>query len=136
MNFDTLKAQLVRHEGMELHVYRDSLGVPTIGVGRNLQDVGISQAEAMVLLDNDVKRVVAELDNQLPWWRNLSESRQLVISNMAFNIGLSRLQGFRNALQAMQEGRWSDAAREMLDSRWATQVGPRARELAQMMEAG
>ena len=133
MNLETLKAQLVRHEGRRLKVYNDSLGIPTIGVGRNLQDVGISEDEAMLLLENDVARVLRELDNQLPWWRSLSEIRQLVVADLAFNMGLPRLKGFRKALEAMQEARWDDAATEMLDSLWARQVGPRALRLAQMM---
>ena len=133
MNLEALKDQLVQHEGLRLKVYNDSLGIPTIGVGRNLQDVGITEAEAMMLLEHDIKRILAELDNQLPWWRDLSKIRQLVVADMAFNMGLPRLQGFKKALQAMQEGRWDDAAAEMLNSAWAGQVGPRALRLAQMM---
>jgi len=136
MNLDALKAQLVRHEGLRLKVYNDSIGIPTIGVGRNLQDVGISGAEAMLMLENDITRVMVELDREMPWWRQLSEIRQLVLADMAFNLGLPRLKGFRNALEAMQERRWDDAAKEMLDSRWARQVGPRALRLAQMMREG
>lgn len=136
MNLDTLKAQLVRHEGMELKVYRDSIGIPTIGVGRNLQDVGISEAEALMLLDHDVSGVIDDLDREVPWWRNMSENRQLVIADMCFNLGIVKLKSFRKALDAMQNGRWSDASREMLDSRWAKQVGSRALTLYAMMENG
>jgi len=136
VNREALKALLVKHEGLRLHVYRDSVGIPTIGVGRNLQDRGINEAEAMAMLDRDMTDVIADLDRSIPWWRGLSENRQLVLTDMCFNLGVSRLLGFRNALQAAQEGRWSDAAREMLDSRWAAQVGSRAVELADMMEVG
>jgi len=136
VNLDRLKEMLVKHEGLRLTVYRDSIGLPTIGVGRNLQDRGISEPEAMILLANDITNVLADLDRALPWWRQLSENRQLVLADMCFNLGISRLMGFKNALQAAQEGRWSDAAHEMLDSRWAAQVGSRAVELADMMEVG
>jgi lysozyme len=136
MNLQELKAQLVRHEGMVLKVYRDSLGIPTIGVGRNLQDVGVTEAEALMLLDHDILGVLDDLDRECPWWRQMSETRQLVLADMCFNLGIVRLKGFRNALQAAQDGRYEDAAREMLDSRWAKQVGPRAVNLAQMMKEG
>lgn len=136
MNLQLLKAQLMRHEGLRLKPYRDTVGKLTIGVGRNLDDVGISENEAMLLLDSDISGVIGDLDRECPWWRNMSENRQLVIADMAFNLGIVRLKGFRNALQAMQEGRWDAAAREMLDSRWAAQVGSRAITLSDMMEVG
>ena len=135
MKLQVLKEQLVRHEGLRLKPYRDTVGVLTIGVGRNLDDVGIREDEAMVLLDHDILGVLDDLDREFPWWRHLSETRQLVLADMCFNLGIGRLKGFRKALQAMQEGRWADAAREMLDSRWAAQVGSRAVNLAEMMEA-
>lgn len=133
MNLEALKDQLVQHEGLRLKPYKDTVDKLTIGVGRNLDDVGITQAEAMLLLDNDIKRVVADLDQELPWWRHMSKTRQLVLADMAFNLGLPRLKGFKKALAAMAEGRYGDAATEMLDSKWAAQVGPRALRLAQMM---
>ena len=136
MNLQEMKAQLVRHEGLKLKVYRDSLGIPTIGVGRNLQDVGISEDEAMVLLDNDLINVFEDLDRALPWWRKMSTYRQMALADMSFNMGIKRLLGFKKALAAMQEGRWEDAAREMLDSKWATQVKGRANTLAEMMKEG
>jgi lysozyme len=136
MNLQELKTQLVRHEGMVLKVYRDSIGIPTIGVGRNLQDVGVTEAEALMLLDHDILGVLDDLDRECQWWRQLSETRQLVLADMCFNLGIVRLKGFRNALQAAQDGRYEDAAREMLDSRWAKQVGPRALRLAEMMKEG
>ena len=136
MNLQALKEQLVRHEGLRLKPYRDSVGKLTIGVGRNLDDVGIREDEAMLMLDHDILGVLDDLDRECPWWRHLSETRQLVLADMCFNLGIGRLKGFRKALGAMQEGRWADAAREMLDSRWAAQVGARAVNLAEMMEVG
>lgn len=136
MNAGELKLQLIQHEGLRLKPYKDTVGKLTIGVGRNLDDVGISEAEAMFLLESDIASVKAELDKACPWWSELSENRQLVLADMCFNLGIVRLKGFRNALQAMREGRWNDAAKEMLDSRWASQVGPRATRLADMMKEG
>lgn len=136
MNLETLRQQLRIHEGLRLKSYTDTVGKLTIGVGRNLDDVGISEAEAMLMLDNDIAKVMAGLDASLPWWRTLSARRQMVLADMAFNLGITRLQGFRQALAAMQEGRWDDASKEMLDSKWAQQVGRRAITLAEMMRNG
>jgi len=134
MDYEKLKLQLIKHEGLRLKPYRDSVGILSIGVGRNLDDVGISEDEAMVLLGNDIIGVFDDLDRECQWWRQMSETRQLVLADMCFNLGISRLLGFKNTLAAMQEGRWDDAAKEMLDSKWAKQVGKRAITLADMMK--
>jgi lysozyme len=139
VNLSDLKAQLRRHEGVIDHAYQDSEGYWTIGVGRLIDERKggkLRPDEIDYLLENDLKFLMADLDRVLPWWRELSENRQLVIADMVFNMGLKGLMGFRKALQAVQEGRWADAAREMLDSRWAAQVGSRAIRLADMMEVG
>lgn len=136
MNIEALKQQLRIHEGLRLKPYKDTVGKLTIGIGRNLDDVGISEPEAMLMLENDIETVFADLDRSLTWWRTLSERRQMVLADMAFNLGIGRLTGFRNALAAMQAGEWDKAAREMLDSKWARQVGPRAATLADMVRAG
>ena len=136
MNHEILKSMLRKHEGMVLHSYQDSLGYWTIGVGRlidNRKGGGITVEEAMFLLDNDIKRIEVDLDNHLPWWRTLDETRQLVIADMCFNLGISSLLGFKNTLAAMKEGRYADAADGMLASDWHTQVGKRAEHLAEMM---
>ena len=87
----------------------------------------------MYLLANDLKRVEVELDSNVPWWRNLSEARQNVLLDMCFNLGISRFLQFKNFLAAIQDGRWEVGYREMLDSRWADQVGARAQRLAKAM---
>ena len=131
-----LKIELTRDEGLRLKPYRDTVGKLTIGIGRNLDDVGISQDEAMHLLDNDIARTTAALDKAIPWWRSLNDVRQRVVVNMAFNLGVAGLLGFKNTLAAMQAGRYADAAGGMLASKWATQVGERAKRLAAMMAKG
>jgi lysozyme len=131
-----LLAQLRRDEGFRSKPYRDSVGKLTIGYGRNLDDRGISRAEAEMMLVSDVLELIAWLDRELPWWRQLGEPRQWVLVAMAYNLGPAGLLGFRRALEAMQAGDWETAAREMLDSRWAQQVGPRAHRLAQQMREG
>lgn len=140
MNRDALESQLVIDEGLRLKPYRDMVGKTTIGVGRNLDDVGISKDEAMTLLGADLDRVEADLDRSLPWWRFMSEARQQALANMCFNMGLGDskrgLLSFRNTLAAMQQGDYKKAAQGMRDSAWAKQVGARSERLAKMMEVG
>lgn len=136
MNLDTMRTELIRDEGMKLKPYRDTVGKLSIGVGRNLDDVGISQIEAAHMLDGDIQRTAASLDAELPWWRTLDEVRQRVVLNMAFNMGISGLMGFKNTLASMQAGKYDDAAAGMLASLWAKQVGQRAQRLAVMMQQG
>lgn len=128
--------QLIRHEGLRERPYRDTVGKLTIGVGRNLDDVGIAREEALILLANDVLRADAALRRALPWVETLDQPRQNVLINMTFNMGIKRLLGFKDTLKAVEEGRWDDAARGMLASKWASQVGARATELAEQMRTG
>lgn len=132
----TLIAELKRDEGVRLKPYTDTVGKLTIGVGRNLTDVGITDDECTTLLQNDVVRTVAALDKSLPWWRNLDPVRQRVVVNMAFNLGMAGLLTFKNTLAAMRGGSYAAAAAGMLASKWATQVGARAERLADMMRTG
>lgn len=138
-NDELLIEELIRDEGFVPHAYQDSLGWWTIGVGRLIdrrKGGGITREEAEYLLSNDIDRKVKELDEKLPWWRTLSPVRQRVIVNMAFNLGVSGLLGFRNTLAMIQRGDYEGAARGMLRSKWATQVGNRAKRLAEMMRTG
>lgn len=136
MNADAIYALLREHEAVRLRPYRDTAGKLTIGVGRNLDDIGISLIEANYLLQHDVDRAVAGLDRELPWWRQLDEIRQRVLVDMAFNLGLTRLLEFKRFLSAMERARWADAVVEMKRSDWWHQVGPRAERLAHMVETG
>lgn len=131
----TMIAELIRDEGEKLKPYADTVGKLTIGVGRNLTDVGISQDECDLLLQNDVARSAAMLDRDLSWWRTLDPVRQRVMLNMAFNMG-GGLLTFVNTLAAVQKGDYNAAASGMLQSHWATQVGARAQRLADMMRTG
>ena len=121
---------------MRLKPYRDTAGKLTIGVGRNLDDVGVSDAEADVLLANDVARVMAGLDRDAPWWREMTEPRQRALANMAFNLGPSGLSRFVALLAALQAGRYAAAADEATNSLWARQVGARATRIAGLLRAG
>lgn len=128
-----LEADLFRDEGLRLKPYKDTVGKLTIGVGRNLDDVGISREEALQMLQNDIKRTEADLDKHLSWWRSKPEPIQRVLTNMAFNMGIGGLLKFKNTLKAFEQNRWKDAAAGMLNSKWATQVGDRSKRLAKIV---
>lgn len=136
MNREQLKMQLEVDEGLRLKPYRCTAGKLSIGIGRNLDDNGITRGEAMFMLDQDIIKVERELDRELPWWRKMSEIRQQAIANLCFNVGITRLKGFRKMLAFAQAGKYNEAANEMLDSKWAKQVGLRANRLAHMMRNG
>lgn len=126
-------------EGYRSAVYLDSLGYSTIGIGRLVdrrKGGGISRDEAIFLLSNDLKKVDADLDRALPWWRQMNPPRQRVLRNMCFNMGLATLLTFKNTLAAMKAGDYRKAAAGMLASKWATQVKGRAQRLAKTMETG
>ncbi len=131
-----LHAQLLLHEGLRLFPYKDTVGKITIGVGRNLTDKGISKAEAFLLLDNDVVEVVKALHDRLPWFAALDAIRQRVLIDMAFNMGIVGLLKFKRTLASIERGAYDTAATQMLESKWAGQVGRRALRLSAMTRTG
>ena len=133
-----LLSLIKKHEGLRLHPYKDSVGKSTIGWGRNLEDKGITQAEAELLLSNDVHDAEDDARALLGdgVFELLTDTRKAVMVNMAFNLGLTRLRKFVIMLKAMKEGRNLDAATAMLSSKWAEQVGVRATELARLWREG
>jgi lysozyme len=149
--------KLIEHEGMVLTVYQDTLGIDTIGIGRNLKDRGISkeeldhmdipninviyehgisEADARYLAANDVQIVEDELLKAHPCIAGLDAVRQLILIDMAFNMGVPRLCKFKNMWNAIHEEKFDIAAKEMLDSRWANQVKLRSVKLANAMHNG
>ena len=144
MDMVLLEAELRRDEGVRYWMYRDALGVPTTGVGHNLQahplpanwTYPLTPAQVTQLLEQDIADTLANLDRNLPWWRGLDEVRQRVVANMAFNLGIGKLLGFKNTLAAMQRGSYAVAAAGMKNSAWFKQVGNRAVRLCKAMESG
>ena len=135
---DRLIEMLRRHEGVEKHVYLDTEGLETIGVGRNITKtgLGLSDDEVNYLLQNDISRVIKELSGAFPWFSGLNEARKDAMISLGFNLGLPRLLQFKNALESMSSGDFESAAEHFLDSRWATQVKGRAIELTDMIRSG
>ena len=132
----TLLEQLIRDEGARFFPYIDSVGKISIGIGRNLTDVGISKDEALQMLTNDVKVATDDLEKALPWAQGLDEVRHAALVNMTFNMGIGRLCGFTKFLTALEAGDYKTARNEMLDSQWAKQVGRRAQRLAIQIDSG
>ena len=149
--------KLIAHEGLKLQVYQDTLGIDTIGIGRNLEDrgitkeelddldipsidhvyeYGITEADAVYLANNDVQIVEDELVRAHPCVDRLDSVRQLILMDMAFNMGVPRLCKFVKMWNAIHEEDYPTAAKEMLDSRWANQVKSRSTILANAMHNG
>ena len=156
-NRQNLVSKLIDHEGLVLNVYQDSLGIDTIGIGRNLEDRGITDEElaylyfpnieavyehgitekdARYLAENDVQIVEEELLRAHPCVDRLDSVRQLILVDMAYNMGVPRLCKFEKMWNAIHEEDFPNAAKEMLDSRWAIQVKSRAVKLANAMHNG
>jgi len=130
-----LITMLVRDEGYRPFPYTCPAGKLTIGIGRNLEDAGINHEEAVYLLRSDIERIDAALLQKVPCYIGLSEARQAVLINMAFNMGVAGLLGFKNMLEALEIGDYWTAAHEMANSMWAHQVPERARRLMDVMRS-
>jgi len=133
---DELKKLVIAHEGLKLKAYRCTANKLTIGVGRNLDDCGISKDEALIMLDNDL----AESERYLKaydWWRSVDRVRQEVLIELCFNIGIAKILQFKNMIKAIHDKDFENAAKHMLDSAWAKQVGPtRSNNMAARMRNG
>ena len=129
---DALTQDLIRDESIKLKPYRDTVGKLTIGVGRNLDDNGITEDEALFLLKNDIRRSESDLDRNASWWRGLPEDAQRGLVNMCFQLGITRLRRFVKMLEALEKNDYNKAAEEVLSSKYARQVPDRANRVAQL----
>lgn len=139
MNIEQLKKDLVRDEDEVLHAYADSMGYITIGVGHLIdarKGGSIPQHISRQLLELDIDQKVGELKNRIHNWNELDDVRQRALANMAFQLGVSGLMGFRNMLRAIYNNDWGRAHDEALNSRWAKQTPNRARRIAMMLLTG
>jgi len=142
-----LRVALTRDEALRLHVYDDATGQPlargdtlqgvlTIGYGRAIGITGISQAEADAMLDADITTHVRDLERAFPVVRTLDATRQIVLAQMCFNLGVTKLARFALLWRAITAGDFARAGLEMIESHWAEQIGPRATRLAAQMVSG
>ena len=134
--------QLRRHEGLRLEPYKCSEGYLTIGFGRNIETNGISEAEAEFMLTNDLIACEKELKDE-GWYNQLDETRRAVVLNMAYNLGKPTLLKFSKFIGRLSDNDYEGASKEMItgsdgvsESKWASQVGKRAYELAEQMRTG
>lgn len=133
-----IKEMIKRHEGFRDRVYKDSVGVLTIGYGHALHEGSKMPGVVLELLfDHDFSQATFEAARICKHFNvTLGANRFGVIIDMIFNLGYDRLSKFKKMWSALQQFRYHEAAAEMLDSMWATQVGSRAQELATIMATG
>ena len=129
---DKITKMIAHHEGLKLTMYLDTVGVPTIGYGHNLNEP-ISDLAALQILKDDIRIAISELDREFDWWRKLPDKAQNVLISMAFNLGLPRLKKFEKFLTALENQDFKTSAKEMEDSLWFRQVKTRGVELRDMM---
>ena len=99
----SLIRQLKADEGVRLKPYKDTVGKLTIGYGRNLDDIGITLAEAEQMLYSDMRFALDGVYKFLPWATKLDDARLGVLANMAYNMGIHGLLGFHRFIAAMEE---------------------------------
>lgn len=133
---EALRRQLIRHEGLRLTPYKDSVGLLTIGVGRNLQGRGITEAEAFYLLDNDIDLCIRHLVSRYAWFVDLDPVRQRAVVDLCFNLGPAGLAGFKQTLAALGRADYEDAADRLTDSLWYRQVASRGPRIVGMIRDG
>jgi lysozyme len=139
---------LIEDEGMRQFPYLDCCsklwknctckkkGKLTIGIGRNLDDVGLSEGECLALNMNDIDKVTAQIERSFYWFARLNTPRRLVVFSMAFNLGIDGFKQFKKMIKCIESGDFLSASNEMLKSSWAEQVGTRSTRLALIMKTG
>jgi lysozyme len=131
----SIEEQLIDHEGFEAKVYHCPAGKLTVGVGRNLEDKGITREEALYLLRNDIKECESDLNTIFDDFKGLDDIRKNVLIDMRFNLGPNRFRQFKKMIEAVRQKDFQQAAEEMKDSNWYRQVGKRAENLCEMMSS-
>lgn len=142
-NMTALQAQLKLDEGVRRTVYIDTMGHRTIGVGRNLDanplpagmKPPLTDEQIDDLLQQDIAAVVRSLNNHLLWWQQLDDPRQRVMIDLAFNMGIGTLQTFTTFLHYMRTDNYDMAAKDLLTTEWAKQVGTRAGRVVALLKS-
>ena len=135
MNREAVRKRLIEEEGLRLFPYTCTSDKLTLGVGRNIQDRGISDISALQMLDEDIDLCVHELEKNISWWDEAPAGIQEVLIDLCFNMGISRLMLFTKTLQYLSHGDMENAADELLDSRYATMVPKRAKRNADIIRS-
>lgn len=135
MDLAKLKSQLEKHEGIRFFPYQDTLGNLTVGVGHNLTAKGINQRVVDVMLEEDIIDAISFMEARLPWAMTLDEVRQRAVADLVFNMG-PRFLTFTTTINHLKTGQWDKAADALLLSKYAIQVGRRAKDIATMIRTG
>ena len=135
-NWQKVIDNIKKHEGLCLTLYKCPSGKLTIGYGHNIEDRGITEEVAEVLVQQDTYIAATQVANAIKCFNALTEARQYVLIDMCFNIGITKLMQFKKMLRALDLSDYKIAAKEMLNSKWAVQVKSRANYLAGIMESG
>lgn len=131
-----LEAMIARHEGFRGTIYEDSVGLPTIGYGRCLATNPLTKDEALYLMQSDITKCRTELVASFAWFPPLDLVRQAALIDLCFNIGVAGILGFKKMVSALSAKDYQSAAAELMNSKYAKQVGGRAKELAEMLRTG
>lgn len=130
-----ITTQLTRDEGKRNIIYFDLEGNPTIGIGHNLKEA-ISNAAINQIFQDDLAEAESELQKNISWINSLEDVRYGALVNLNFNLGIDKLLEFKLMLAALQQGNYSEAAKQLLNSTYATEVGPRAQRLSLQIDTG
>ena len=130
----TIEELLIKHEGLREFPYKDTVGKLTIGIGRNLDDRGITEDEALYMLRNDIRYFTKELSEKLDWFDTAPDDVKMVLIDMAFNMGVNGLLTFKTTLKYLKNQEYELASQSMLKSKWSSQVGDRAKELSDIIK--
>jgi lysozyme len=136
VKYESIEELLTLHEGVRRFPYHCTAGKLTIGIGFNLDDVGLYPEEINFILRNRIERTEQEVERVFPWYNELDDVRKAVIVDMAYNMGIATLSQFKRTLGSVRDGNYALAAEQMLQSKWARQVKGRAVRLSKMMETG
>lgn len=131
-----IKSLLELHEDRRKFPYVDTVGKISIGIGHNLTDLGLSDSQIDAIFERDLSSAMETCNRLFPHFNSMDPVRRMVLMDMAFNMGFKTFSGFFNTIGYINEGRWAEAAANMLRSKWAKQVGQRAKRLAEMMRTG
>ena len=136
VSVDAIKSRLKEYEGYRRLPYRCTEGYLTIGIGRNLESVGLSESESEYLLVNDIQQAVQDCENTFPWFKKLTHGRKEVLVEMRFQLGIDGVKKFKNMLKFVEDGKYTEASQEMINSAWHKQTPRRCEELAHRMFVG
>lgn len=131
-----MATRLQGEEGYRQYPYKDIKGILTIGIGRNLETNGINHDESLYLVKNDIIRVVNELQKSLPWFSKLNSNCQIALIDLGFNLGVPKLLSFTDFIAFIEQGKYKEAADDLLSTEYAKELPYRAQSVANLIVEG